>query len=774
MLNRPNSEAEFQKQERQRLRSEYPKLSDYLDRVGANVTLNFGSHVVREKDEYSGYSHDQVRIKVDKSGEIKVEPGYMLRDEIDLGAFEPDEKERKEIAAEVAAKPFPTAILFSKDDIERNMVGIDPDELYLYHDPSGDLFTMIQWRRISKKDGKPYWLTYSLFSDGVWRRMEPESLSLYGLEKLFGKDQREYTKYARSKIMIHEGAKVPRRIYEMLEKGGHPLHEELDKYVHLGWPGGVNRVRSVDWSRIKKLDPFYRVTLACDYDVGGINAATEISRILQRSLTALKFDDRFDETFDLADDWPRHKSWWQGKHYRGPRLDEFLFPATWATKAIKNPRDKNKPIWKITDRFAAEWLWVESQDAFVNRLQPNVLRKRAAFNSRVRSFSDIEDTARLFDRSEAQKCDGLAYEPGEPSGVVTVGGERLVNLYRPSEIKPIEGDPRPFLRFLIHLVPNRKDRKFVLKWITTLVACPWVKMRYGLFLVRERQGVGKTTLSEILARLVGLHNASFPTEKQILGEFSSWIRNKRLVVISEIFAGRNSRKMYHALQEKVTDEHVDVNEKYLKPHTISNHANFIIGSNDMRALHLDDNDRRWGVPEVTDDTMGKAYWDYFYAWWKYGDGLGIILAWLLRRAENPKNIVATGERAPSSDAKKEIVEESMSDAERIAFDLGGHVAELKLKKIVLAVDDVRGFAAACLQIHREDPKLASPLAIRRALVRAGLKEPKLARGETRKRFPIAALGGRKSYVVANFEIAPGTKWEGIKDFYQNADQAARM
>jgi hypothetical protein len=784
VLNRPNSEAEFQKEERARLRSEYPKLSDYLDRVGANVTLNFGSHVVRDKDD-NDYWHDQVRIKVDKNGEINVEPGYMLRDEIDLAAFEPDENERAEIAAEVTTKPFPRAIPFCEDDIARNMTGIDPDELYPYHEPSGDLFTMIQWRR-ENEEGESYWLTYTLWSDNVWRKMEPPLLPLFGLERQFGKD---HQKYARARIMIHEGAKVPRRVYEMLKKGGHPLHEELDRYVHFGWPGGVNRVRSVDWSPIKKLDSGYHVTLACDNDVGGINAATEISRILQsRSLTALKFDDRFPSTFDFADAWPtKHKGWWQGKHYRGPRLDDFLFPATWATKATKNPKDKNKPIWKITDRFAAEWLWVESQDAFVNRQQPNVLRKRAAFNSRVRSFSDIEDTARLFDRSEAQKCDGLAYEPGEPSGVITVGGERLVNLYRPSEIKPIKGDPRPFIRFMLHLAPNRKERRFVLRWITTLVARPWVKMSVANLLVSERQGVGKTTLGEILARLVGLHNTSFPSEKEIIESgFTSWIRNKRLVVINEIYPGRSksSRKMYDVLKDKITDPHIDVNEKYLKPHTISNHANFLAFSNSMQALHLDDADRRWFVPEVTEDPRNKAYWDGFYAWWKNGDGLGVIFAWLHKLAENPAFVIDAGEHAPSSDAKKEVVEESMSDAERIAFELGEHVAALnkpdkeqpdkKLEKIVLAVDDVRGFAAACLQSHREDPRLASPLAIRRALVRAGLREPKLARGETRRRFPIAALGGRTSYVVANFEIAPGTKWDGIKGSYRNADVVALM
>jgi hypothetical protein len=782
VLNRPQSESEFREEERRRLRERYPALVAYLDRVGANVPLNFGSHVVREKDPDSSYSRDRVRIKIERDGGIEVEPGYMLKDEVDPAEFAPTDAEREAIKKEIAAKPFPRSIPGSPDDSILDLVGVDPSELYPCFEKNGKLVLMIHRRKIDE-EGESYYVPYSFWDDNVWRKMEPERIPLFGLEKQFGKDRR---KHARAKIMIHEGAKAARRVDEILEQGDHPWHEELSTYVHLGWLGGVNAVNRTDWSEIKKLPPIYRVTLALDNDTGGINAASAISRILGRSLLALKFDDRFPETFDLADDWPtNHKDWWHGKHYRGPRLDEFLFPATWATKTLKNPKDKSKPIHKITDRFAAEWLWVADQDAFISRLQSNIVRKRPTFNSRVRSFSDVEDTARLFDRDESHKCDGLTYRPGAPDArVINERGERKVNRYRPGDVKPIAGDARPFVKFLLHFIPNRRDRRLVLRWITTLVACPWVKMRYGLLLVSLCQGVGKNTLGEILGELVGLHNTSFPTEETILNsKFNDWIANKRLVVISEIYAGRG-RKMYDALKDKVTDAHVEVNEKYLKSYKIENYAHFLALSNYHQALHLDDEDRRWLVPKVTENPRDEAYWNGFYAWLR-GDGLGIILDYLKKLAEDPAFVVGTGERAPASAAKEEIIVDSMSDGERIAFDHGEHVVELNtasetrpekkpLHKIVHAVDDVRDFVATQLRIGPDDRRLASPLAIRRALVRAGLREPKLARGEKRKRFSIARRSGKKSYIVANFEIAAGAKWEDIERYYRNADEVAAM
>jgi hypothetical protein len=223
-----------------------------------------------------------------------------------------------------------------------------------------------------------------------------------------------------------------------------------------------------------------------------------------------------------------------------------------------------------------------------------------------------------------------------------------------------------------------------------------------------------------------------------------------------------------------------VNEKYLKPHTISNYAHFLAFSNDLGALHLDDADRRWAVPGVTEDPRNKAYWDEFYAWWQNRDGLGIILAWLLKRAENPANIVGTGERAPTSAAKKEMIAESMSDGARIAFDFGEVVVgmnapekdrpEKELKKVLLAVDDVRDWVASRLQISKNDRDLDKPRVIRRALVRAGLQEPRLARGETRtRRFLVAADRKAMSYVVANFEIEAGAEWKDLKEFYKVPD-----
>ena len=132
-----------------------------------------------------------------------------------------------------------------------------------------------------------------------------------------------------------------------------------------------------------------------------------------------------------------------------------------------------------------------------------VLRQRhlspEQFNALVRPFSDTHDTARLMTPIFSSQGDSLTYQPFKrQSGrhvaeVETIEGRRLVNTYRPPDVKPMEGDPGPWLEFMAHLIPDDRDRLETMRWCATLVATE-IKMTYALLLISETQGVGKSTL----------------------------------------------------------------------------------------------------------------------------------------------------------------------------------------------------------------------------------------------------------------------------------------
>src|SRR5262249_55167731 len=115
-----------------------------------------------------------------------------------------------------------------------------------------------------------------------------------------------------------------------------------------------------------------------------------------------------------------------------------------------------------------------------------------------------------------------------------------------------------------------------------------------------------------------------------------------------------------------------------------------------------------------------------------------------------------GEHAPISATKEEVIEESRSPGEQVSYDLGKIAVEATFK-VVLAIDDVRTFAARKRGfIDVNDPRMEKPLAIRHALLRAGMREPAIAIGKRRKRYAVD-LGDKfgkqvvLTYIVANFE-----------------------
>ena len=111
-------------------------------------------------------------------------------------------------------------------------------------------------------------------------------------------------------------------------------------------------------------------------------------------------------------------------------------------------------------------------------------------------------------------------------------GVQVYNCHVPTMVKPSKGSAKPFLDYIGYLVPKKREQKYLLQWIATLVARPDVRMKYGLLLVSEEQGIGKSTLCDhILAPLVGLAHGIVD-----LVATGRTLRENGLVEREEIFA----------------------------------------------------------------------------------------------------------------------------------------------------------------------------------------------------------------------------------------------
>lgn len=710
----------------------FPALRDYAERIGAEQR-NFRRYVIREQ-ERELYHYDKYLISLAADGEVSVREarGGEVPDEI-----KPTEAEQIAIKEGCASANWPKYIHATQASVDyplRELVGRDA-ELFVYRNAANEVPFVQQ--RIYQDDGGKADLPWTLWSDGKWRCMEPD-----GLLPLWGLDQLKTA----ACVFIHEGAKTAIHVLRMLEEiqrnpdiDPHPWYHQLVGAAHLGWPGGAPNAHRVDWEPIRRLSPHVRVIVVCDNDPPGENAAPVISRACLRRMWTIRFGAAFKRAFDLADTFPKD----------GPSYDDCLEPATWATMGKR-----------LRAEFVEEWMFTVKPTSFMHRERMHRRYDEAEFNHHMAAFSDLPNVAVMLRRYPSAKADGLVYEPGKATGRIALERQQVINAYQPSSIEPIAGDVGLFEEFLEHLIPGKDDCLEVKRWCATLIAKPDTRMIYGMLLISHTQGVGKTTLAEkVLVPLVGEANCSFPNPATAVNsQFTSWLAYKRLAVIAEIYDGHTA-KAYNKLKGYITDEYVRVEEKYQNEYYLKNFIHVLASSNSFRALKIDDQDRRWFIPGVTEEVKPHSYWVTLRRWLADG-GLNAIADWAPKFIDE-HGPVATGVHAPISEAKKRAIEEGHSDGERLVSDLGQDIRDRE-KRTVVRLDEIRKWlaerkATMNSRLYGSDGSLLleTPERIVSLLRSRGLVLPGT-------RFKV---GGERFRIATNFPVEPNAKWEQLAEHY---------
>lgn len=735
-----------------------PTLKKYLDRVGAEPK-SFRRYAIVTEDQ-SGYQRETASITVKPDGTLKLwgEVAPPLKEEIPL------------IATEVAGAGWPTTENAPSGSLPPALKDADKESVFVFR--TRDKKVRFVQHRVEMAGGKVY-LPYSFWSDGQWRNIEPDGpLPLFGLDKIDG----------HTTVFVHEGAK-PARYCQWLNTdtreakaalAAHPWGNEISAVAHVGWAGGAPNPHRTDWKELRSAG-VTAVYVVADNDDPGQQAVSEISRLTKQRMTAVLFDDRFKTGFDLADPWPSAKEqpgWWAGPRYLGPAFHEMCVPATWATRKADSEKP-GRPAYELREDFYRQWALSKEPHLVAHRDFAHLVLTPEVFNRTVSPYSDTDDVARLLAKYVPCHADGITYTPHHPrvrERIITKDGRRLVNTYRPPIIRALRGNFSTFLRLMRHLFPNKRDRFLVMRWCATLIARPDIRMRYSLLLISETQGVGKTTLSDaILKPLVGPWNVSMPTEAQVTDTgFNSWRAHKRLAIVNEIYSGER-RKCYDRLKGVTSDDYFEVNKKFIEPYMIENFLHIIACSNSIKAIHLDDEDRRFLVPAVAEKQLPKERWDKFYGWVN-GGGLATIAYWaeVFVKKHGP---VSTSEHAPETSRKREVIAGMRSEGAQIAYDLAEAVKAYPLP-VVLRLDEVRHWVAKTRNMDTHSSKMESLLTLRKAMMAAGLQRPK----RTDTWDGRITIGGRPTEVIANFPIESRLGWgtkpeakDGLVEHYHAPD-----
>jgi hypothetical protein len=688
-----------------------PAVLAYLQRVGADAVNFRKARVVRE---INGYPKEIGYATFRPDGTIKV------HGEMD----QPTDSELQLMSLEIMEAEFPQVVTLAAIDYLPEGITLSDSSTLVFHDFDKRICMLQQ--RIEREDGGKDYVPWTRWSDGQWRRMEPaETLPFYGLDAL-----------GNSHILfLHEGAKAAHHVRRMLEglesSRQFPWLNDVRFGNHVGWIGGVHAAHRSDWRQLAGMG-WKNVYVITDNDPKGQNIAPFIAKNFHCPTFAIMLDRSFPVGFDFADPFPTKKFSLEGR-YLGEPFRNYLRPCTWATDMTEIDGEV-VPV--IRDEFAEQWAWIKDHDWFINlHLTQFKYESGPKFNSGMAPLSDIKNTAGLLQKKIGSAQYGLTYDPSTEARIVTSSaGLSEINTYIPSPIQAVEGDYSPFTEFMEYLIPDEFDRHQALRWIATLVARPAVRMAYGLLMMSEKQGTGKTTLGEsILAELVGQHNTSFPSERAIAdSDFNGWAVNKRLIVVNEIYHG-HSWKAYNTLKSYVTDRHIEANIKFMATYTLPNWTHYYLSSNSKAALKIDNDDRRWLVPRITEEPHDLKYFQHLYGWLR-ASGLAHIAFWAStfeRRGEG--KYVHAGEIAPMTADKRRLIAESEGDELRLLNDFAVALAELESPTAV-SLNVLKDFT---LEANRER-SFTSADAMGRILAKRGLIV-----------CPSVKLAGRSHWIIGN-------------------------
>jgi hypothetical protein len=192
------------------------------------------------------------------------------------------------------------------------------------------------------------------------------------------------------------------------------------------------------------------------------------------------------------------------------------------------------------------------------------------------------------------------------------------NMWTGFEAKKVNVDMnliKPFLDYLRLTICSSNDvtYKYIISWIRHICLKPWEKTDIAIFL-QSIQGCGKSTLPVFLSKYVFGNHVSIKmsgTDK-ITGKFNTLLGNKIFVVVEEMAcSGKKFHNELDKIKDLITGDKLALEPKGKEIYTIDNRCNFMMCTNNILSLKIEESDRRYACFEVSDVKKGdEKYWTW--------------------------------------------------------------------------------------------------------------------------------------------------------------------
>lgn len=197
--------------------------------------------------------------------------------------------------------------------------------------------------------------------------------------------------------------------------------------------------------------------------------------------------------------------------------------------------------------------------------------------------------------------DRTNFLPGDARDIIEKEFYREINSYVPLKTidpsKTDENSGKLFLEHIEYLTTSKEEFEHVVKWIKHLFTKPEKKIKHSLLFITE-EGTGKTMLArffeKILCSVNDLPYVTSLSSKEIIDGHNSKLDSKLLCITNEL-EGLITYSSQKDFKSWITDDTINVGNKYMRGYTTSNYCNFISFSNSDNAAFIKKGDRRFFV-----------------------------------------------------------------------------------------------------------------------------------------------------------------------------------
>jgi hypothetical protein len=237
---------------------------------------------------------------------------------------------------------------------------------------------------------------------------------------------------------------------------------------------------------------------------------------------------------------------------------------------------------------------------------------------------------------EKVRVAGWRMRPQLPRPLFRDDGHLYINTYAPPAHPVRGGEIATFERFLERLIPDAVERAWFWQWLAHKVREPWVPM-VAIIMVAREYGTGRGTLGEILGKLFGetyVKPCDFAmfTGSSAAARFNAMFADALIVLVNEAteedgHRWHARRSAYEALKSSVDPNgtaqrryEAKGQNAYFGPSAMST----IIATNNLDAIKLPENDRRFCVITNNDEPMTPEERDELRRWLSVPANIGAL------------------------------------------------------------------------------------------------------------------------------------------------------